>query len=263
MSFSAFARRASLPAVAAASAGVLSSRSDCEGIVDSIVRNAYYSKPSSIKLTYFNIEGVVEPTRCALKIAGIPFEDARIKFQEWNELKPTTPFGALPFIEIDGGEKIAQSDAILRYAGKLGGLYPLDPREALEVDEVVDFCVDVAQSLAPSVLVGMGRGDAAKLSPKQRAAKVKTMREDLCKPENLPKLLGCLEAKLAKTGTGYFVGSSPTIADCAVLGRVSRRLSSGILDHIPKAIVDDFPLLAAHKKRMESIPALAAHYAKK
>lgn len=31
-----------------------------------------------------------------------------------------------------------QSNAIMRYVGKLGGLYPSDPVEALEVDLVID-----------------------------------------------------------------------------------------------------------------------------
>jgi len=46
-----------------------------------------------IKLTYFDIEGVAEPIRLALVLSGIPFEDHRIKFDEWPAMKPTTPYG--------------------------------------------------------------------------------------------------------------------------------------------------------------------------
>jgi glutathione S-transferase len=47
-------------------------------------------------------------------------------------------------MEVDG-EPIAQSQAILRYAGKLSGLYPGDPMAALKVDEILGAIEDVIQ----------------------------------------------------------------------------------------------------------------------
>ena len=44
---------------------------------------------------------------------------------------------------------------------------------------------------------------------------------------DLTKILGMIEAKLAKSNTGFFVGDSPTIADCAFLP-VVRQLRSGM-----------------------------------
>ena len=44
---------------------------------------------------------------------------------------------------------------------------------------------------------------------------------------DLTKMLGMVESKLAKSGTGFFVGDSPTIADCAFLP-VVRQLRSGV-----------------------------------
>jgi hypothetical protein len=34
-------------------------------------------------------------------VAGIPFEDGRVRFQDWRGRK-VTPFGALPVLEVDG-----------------------------------------------------------------------------------------------------------------------------------------------------------------
>ena len=51
---------------------------------------------TSIKLTYFDIEGAAEKVRLALVIAGVPFEDDRIEFSKWrgpNGLKNTMPYG--------------------------------------------------------------------------------------------------------------------------------------------------------------------------
>jgi hypothetical protein len=48
------------------------------------------------------------------------------------------------------GQLISQSQALLRYAGKLAGLYPSDAFEALLVDEMVGAVEDVIQATVPS-----------------------------------------------------------------------------------------------------------------
>eukprot|EP00292_Cryptomonas_paramecium_P029451 CAMPEP_0113719494 /NCGR_PEP_ID=MMETSP0038_2-20120614/35848_1 /TAXON_ID=2898 /ORGANISM="Cryptomonas paramecium" /LENGTH=44 /DNA_ID=CAMNT_0000647877 /DNA_START=41 /DNA_END=172 /DNA_ORIENTATION=+ /assembly_acc=CAM_ASM_000170 len=40
------------------------------------------------KLTYFNFAGAAEKARLAFKLGGIEFEDERIEFSAWPELKP-------------------------------------------------------------------------------------------------------------------------------------------------------------------------------
>jgi hypothetical protein len=46
----------------------------------------------------------------------VEFEDVRINFPDWEALKPKTPFGQLPYMNIDDAEPVAQSAAMLRYA---------------------------------------------------------------------------------------------------------------------------------------------------
>eukprot|EP00904_Undaria_pinnatifida_P011749 jgi/Undpi1/7704/HiC_scaffold_23.g10177.m1 len=48
-----------------------------------------------------------------------------------------------------GGNDYTQSTALLRYAGKLGGMYPEDPLEGLQVDEIVMMLEDVFLNLLP------------------------------------------------------------------------------------------------------------------
>merc|ERR1712065_84472 len=49
------------------------------------------------------------------------------------------PYGSLPVFTPAGSDMVyGQSNAILRYVGKLTGLYPEDPLEALLVDELMD-----------------------------------------------------------------------------------------------------------------------------
>lgn len=55
------------------------------------------------KLTYFDVDGGrAEPVRIAFHIAGIPFEDKRLSYQEFGEIFPTMRFHAVPVLEIDG-----------------------------------------------------------------------------------------------------------------------------------------------------------------
>jgi len=82
---------------------------------------------STIKLTDFDVDGGrAEPTRIALSIGGIAFEDHRISFSEFGRMRASTPFNALPAIEMNDGV-YTQSNAMNRYFGKQAGLYPEDP----------------------------------------------------------------------------------------------------------------------------------------
>jgi hypothetical protein len=96
-----------------------------------------------LKLTYFDFDGGRgEPARLALHIGGIPFEDRRIGFKEWDALRETMPFRALPVLEVDG-RLVTQSNGINRYVGKLAGLYPQDDWQALLCDEAMDAVEDM------------------------------------------------------------------------------------------------------------------------
>ncbi|CAM9821375.1 unnamed protein product, partial [Laminaria digitata] len=71
-------------------------------------------------LSYFDIAGAAEPVRWALEQSGLEWEDKRLTKEEFGALKPSLPNGQVPILEVDG-YVLAQSLAILRYVGKLGG----------------------------------------------------------------------------------------------------------------------------------------------
>ena len=54
---------------------------------------------SSYKL---NLKGRGEVIRFIFAQAGIEYEDKRIDKKDWPQLKPTTPTGMLPVLEVDG-----------------------------------------------------------------------------------------------------------------------------------------------------------------
>ena len=71
-----------------------------------------------------------EECRLALHLAGVDFEDVRIKFEAWPALKPQTPYGAMPVFELPGRPALAQTNAILLLIGRAHGLHPADEFEA-------------------------------------------------------------------------------------------------------------------------------------
>jgi hypothetical protein len=57
-------------------------------------------KMSEFKLSYFDFRGRGEIARFLFVYGGIPFQDHRIKFEEWPPLKAKSPFGMVTLIII-------------------------------------------------------------------------------------------------------------------------------------------------------------------
>ncbi|CAH0725477.1 unnamed protein product, partial [Brenthis ino] len=101
-----------------------------------------------VVFSYFPLKALGESTRLLLAYGGQEFEDRRISFpDEWPAIKPTTPFGQLPVLEIDG-KKYAQSVAIARYLGRKYGLAGQDIEEDFEIDQNVEFLNDIRAKAA-------------------------------------------------------------------------------------------------------------------
>mgnify|MGYP000220405697 CR=1 FL=1 len=202
---------------------------------------------STLQLTYFDIDGGrAEPARLALHIGGIAFEDKRFAFPEFAELRKSTPFGQVPTLHVDG-VLVTQSDAITRYAGKLAGLYPTDPFQALLCDEVLTAVEDANIKLGTSF--GL-TGDALK---EARTALVNGP---------LPLYLGWLQTQLQAHGGAFFADNRLTVADLKVFVFV-RGLRSGRLDHVPLDLVERVaPALVGYLERIAQTPAIAQYYAR-
>ena len=200
-----------------------------------------------LKLTYFNIHGGrAEPVRLALHIGGIPFEDHRFTFAQFAEVRKSTPFGQVPTLTVDGVQ-VTQCDSILRFAGKLAGLYPLDAFQALLCDEVMYVVEEASVKLGPTFRM---TGDA------QREARTALVND------SIPVYLGWLQSQLQAHGGEYFADNRLTVADLKVFADVSA-LKSGRLDHVPADLVDKVaPALNAHMQRIAENPAVAQYYAK-
>lgn len=78
--------------------------------------NNYYKRErTTYKFSYFDIKFRGEFIRFILSYSGVQFEDNRVKAEDWPALKPNTPFGQLPVLEVKIGSQvteISQSQAI-------------------------------------------------------------------------------------------------------------------------------------------------------
>jgi len=103
----------------------------------------------SFRVTYYSMVGRAGCIRLAASLGGVAFEDHFITGEQhykekaegkrrWSGPPELTVYGK------DGKEltKIAQSNACLRFAGSLAGLYPEDPVQRALNDEVLDSMED-------------------------------------------------------------------------------------------------------------------------
>jgi len=93
------------------------------------------------KLTYFNVKALAENICFLLSYGGTEFEDHRIEREKWAQLKPSTPVGKTPVLEIYGNQ-IHQFAAVCRYLAKQFGLNGSNDWEALDIDAIVDTFTD-------------------------------------------------------------------------------------------------------------------------
>ena len=200
---------------------------------------------SKLKLTYFDFDGGRgEPARLALHIGGIAFDDNRIAGKDWPAIRDKTPFLATPTLEVDG-RVVSQSNSINRYVGKLAGLYPKDDVQAFLCDEVMDAAEDISTQIAQTFDLP---GDTKQMAREKLAA------------GHITRYLQQFEARLKAAGGEYFADQRLTVADLKVFMLI-RWLRSGVLDYIPKDVVDTVaPQLVKHFERVASHPKVAEYY---
>jgi prostaglandin-H2 D-isomerase / glutathione transferase len=212
-------------------------------------------------VSYFPITARGESIRLAAVIGKIPFTNKAVSLADWPHVKNDIPLKQLPTLEIEGedGSKttVVQSLAILRYFGKLGGLYPEDPIEALKVDSMIDTVVDMAVIISASMTGAQGMLISDEPWTEEEVAKI---RERIVTNEEkgLPFHLGYLENALKSNKSGWLVGDNVTIADLCMYGYTSY-LTSGVVDHVPVDLLSkSYPAIFAHGQKINAIPEVVA-----
>ena len=200
------------------------------------------------KLIYFGIPGRGEAVRLALAIGGVEFEDKRVPFQAWGKVKPTTPWGTVPVLELADGSQLAQARSILRFVGKATGLYPPEPLLAQRVDELMDALEDL-----DAAITSAGRG-----LPKdeQEVARLAAVSEGGAVYSFLAKIDAFIQAH---GSGGYAVGAEMNIASILTFVTLGRAVG-GVFFGVPPTVCDPFPNIQAVRRTVGSDPAVVAWY---
>jgi len=158
-----------------------------------------------LKLCGFRISNYHNKVRIALLEKGIPHEeDSSCKPSQADEFLARSPAGKVPFLELDGGRRLSESQAICEYleeAFPQKPLYPRDPFQRAKVRELIVYLELhlelVARRLYPQVFFGKGVDEAAKVSVEKGLAK------------------GVRAFKTLAKFDPYIAGKELTYADCA------------------------------------------------
>ena len=158
-----------------------------------------------MKLYYFDITGLAEPIRLLLYHAKVPFEDIRMKREEWPSKKndPLFEFHSMPVLVLPDGTKITQSNAIMEYLGSKYGYLPTDEKSTYIIRNVIETINDMGRP-AFSVLIKNPEIDEA----------TKAKNDETFFKEKIHIYLKVLEDTLKENCCQDFMcGKSYTIAD--------------------------------------------------
>ena len=193
---------------------------------------------STYKLIYFNSRGRAELSRFIFVQAGVEYEDKRLDGEEWKVMKPNTPTGALPILEVDG-KPLTGSGPIARFLAERFDLAGSNDFENAELAGIGDILDDFFQKLAPAFF----EKDETK-----KAELVKGLLE-----EHIPKYWGILEGKIKKNNSdaGWIYGNKPTYADFAIFNSIDYTMA------LEKDLLTKYPGVAKLKEAVEALPNIA------
>jgi glutathione S-transferase len=186
-----------------------------------------------------------EECRLALHVAGVDFEDVRIKREEWPALKPTTPFGSVPVFEVSGHAPLAQSNAILVLIGRQHGLHPEDKFEAARHEAMMCHVEDLRTTVGPTLRIS----DEAE-KKKAREALVQSF---------LPAWGMTTEKQI---GEGPFFGGAKLNVVDIKLHMGVRWFLGGKVDHVPSTIFSGFSKLMRIHDAVRDDARIKAWYTK-
>ncbi|GMT25420.1 hypothetical protein PFISCL1PPCAC_16717, partial [Pristionchus fissidentatus] len=206
-----------------------------------------FSLMPTYKLTYFDLRaGRGESCRVLLALGDVAYEDVRIALEQWPEIAPTTPFRALPMLEVDG-VKFAQTAAIVRYLAREFGYAGPDNLTSALADALCDQYADFVNLWTDwfKLKFGYAEGNEAELY------------EKLFAPARA-KNFAFFEEALKKSSTGWLVSTSDlTHADVFIGCGLDM-----LVDILPD-LFEGFPLLETFLAKFKAHPKLQKHFAER
>jgi len=161
------------------------------------------SKPSALKMTYFDGRGRGEILRLIMAKGGVKHDDVRLTFEQWPEFKGKTPFGGMPVLEING-KMYGQGLALAIFLARENKLYGSNNLENLMIDQILMCREDV---LVPEAKIKFEK-DADK-----QAELIKEMVAN-----TYPKFFGFFDTVIKDntSKSGWTVGKKISMADLVI-----------------------------------------------
>ena len=197
-----------------------------------------------LKLCGFHLSNYHNKVRIALLEKGVPFEeDPACAPSQKDEFLSRSPLGKVPFLELEGGRRLAESEVIAEYLDEAypqKPLLPRDPFERAKVRELIAFMelhVElVARRLYGEVFFKRKASDEVRQS----------VDKDLTKGIRAFKALARFEP--------YIAGKELTLADCAAF--VHLPLVSLATKHgFGRDYLDEIPQLKPYLRMLGERPA--------
>ena len=202
-----------------------------------------------LRLVYFAVPGRAEASRVALALSNLEWEDVEVNGIRFEIMQNSgeLPWDMLPVLQTPQGT-IAESSAILRFAGREAGLVPIDHYQSAKVDEFIDGMGPLARALDST----FGISDVD-----ERIRR----RKDLFDPQGAgTKNMSLLERKIAESKTGWAAGTDEmSIADLKLFTELFG-LFSGNYDGIEASVICDYPNLMEYHEKVANEPRILSHY---
>jgi prostaglandin-H2 D-isomerase / glutathione transferase len=189
------------------------------------------------RLTYFDMPiSRGEECRLALHVAGVEFEDHRLPRGEWSTLKPQTPYGGMPLLDLEGRPTLAQSNVILGYIGRQHGMLPSDAWEAARHESVLVAVEDLRNAVAPSGKI-------------EDQAEKRRVREEFA-----ATTLQTWARNISAQIRGPFLGGEQISVADIKLNILFRAFTNGVMDFIPPSVFSEHPKLVTLSAAVDAHP---------
>jgi glutathione S-transferase len=201
------------------------------------------------ELIYFDSPGYAEPTRLCLEISGVPWKNTTVDWDGFQALKEAgeLPWGYLPVLKTPQGT-IAESNALMRYAGTLAGLEPEDLFVRGKVDEILDMIQGWRTSFTPTFYID----DLDEKIAARKALFVEGGKIDLG--------LKDLESLIIASTTGWIANTPDmTLADVKAFLNTFM-MFSGQFDGIDASMLEPYPELLNYHQHVSNDSRIKAYY---
>jgi hypothetical protein len=201
------------------------------------------------RLVYFPVPGRAEASRVALALSNLEWEDIEVDGAKYTEMKNKgeLPWKMLPVLQTANGT-LAESSAILRFAGMHAGLVSLDAYQAAKADEFMDGMGPLARVLDTTFAVS------------DIDEKISLRTKLFSKGGDGANNLQLLDDKVAESKTGWAAGTDEmSIADLKLFTELFG-LFSGNNDGIDASMISGYSNLMAYHGKVANEPRIREHY---